>query len=284
MTKRPDSVPAAAGTDPSEILAFLDTAPDPVKGWARQQAQLVKQDQIRQLQAQKQEAANETEPADENELALAELDEVEDETPVFRKRAKRKAAKAATAGPAPTQSGTSDRRVILISLAVALVVGISSGAYFSNQANNDAVAADQMQMPAGHPDVSDADSVPVAGLAELEARLRSDPEDIEALVQLGALRFDNGEFEKAEEHWLTAIEIDPDTVEAHYNLGFAYSAAEPARMAEAAEAWAQVIELAPDTDIARNAQQHLSAMTEDDDGSPDDESVTVDVDEGDEGP
>ena len=101
MTKKPESGPAPAGSDPSEILAFLDTAPEPVKDWAKAQGQLIRQDQIRQLQLKKkQEAAPEKDSLDENELALAELGEVEEEAPVFRKRAQRKAAKAAVA-PAP---------------------------------------------------------------------------------------------------------------------------------------------------------------------------------------
>lgn len=282
MTKKPESGPAPAGSDPSEILAFLDTAPEPVKDWAKAQGQLIRQDQIRQLQLKKkQEAAPEKDSLDENELALAELGEVEEETPVFRKRARRKAAKAAVA-PAPVeQSGSSDRRVILISLAVALVVGISSGAYFSNQAGNNQAVTEQ-QMPADHPDVSDMDAVPVASLAELEARLMSDPEDVETLIQLGALRFDNGEFETAEEHWLKVLELEPDAVEAHYNLGFAYSASNPARWDEAAESWNRVVELAPDSDLAANAEMHLSAVAAETGAETDDDDATVVVDGDDE--
>lgn len=288
MTKKPESVPAEAGTEPSEILAFLDTAPEPVKDWAKAQAQLIRQDQIRALQLKKkQEATPDKDSLDENELALAELGEVEEENPVFRKRAQRKAAKAAVA-PAPAETaGTSDRRVILISLAVALVVGISSGAYFSNQASNNAVATEQAQMPSGHPDISEMNAVPVASLAELEARLLSDPEDIEALIQLGALRFDNGEIDKAEEHWLKVLDLDPEAVEAHYNLGFVYAATEPARWDDAAESWNRVIEIAPDSDIAANAKMHLSAVsseTSDPAQTDDDSTVAVDVDEEGESP
>lgn len=236
----------------SEILAFLETAPEPVRGWAQEQARL-----IRAQAAAEKPSTSQAEPVDENEIALAELDEVEQEVPVFRRRGKRKKKPAPSTEAADQRH--SDRRVILISLAVALVVGIGSGVFFSNQSSENLAAAEQMQMPQGHPEIDDS-SVSVTRLAELEARVMSNPDDAEAHIQLGALRFDNGEIDAAEEHWNTVLEIDPDAVEAHYNLGFAYLASDPPRPEEAVEAWNRVIEIAPDSDLAENVTLHLAAI------------------------
>ncbi|WP_182354560.1 tetratricopeptide repeat protein [Flaviflexus huanghaiensis] len=251
MTGEPESASDRAGATPSDILAFLETAPESVRGWADQQAQLIRRAQPEQVSDS---VADEL-PADPNDIALAELDEIEDDIPVFRRRKKKSAPVAK-----PAEAGYSERRVILISLAIALVVGIGSGVFFANQSNQNIVAAQQMQMPDGHPDMGGDNSVPVATMAELEAQILADETDTDALVELGTLRFDNGEFDIAEELWLRALEIDPNRIEAHYNLGFAYLASDPPRPEQAIEAWNTVIDIDPESDLAENVTMHVAAI------------------------
>lgn len=265
MSRHPGKEPTSA--ESNEVLAFLATAPAGVRDWADRQEALVREAQVAEHSA-----AADVEEASMNDIALAELDEIEKEDPVFRRRAKKQMDMHPAAGPV---TGYSERRVILISLLIALIVGIGSGVYFANQANEIPAAAQQMEMPDGHPDITEDSSVSVARMAELEAQILADEGNVDALVELGALRFDNGEPEVAEEHWARALDIDPDIIEAHYNLGFAYLASDPPRPEQAVEAWNRVIELDPESDLADRVTLHLAAIA-----SELDSGEAVDGDEG----
>lgn len=259
MSKKSDSLPASTGGDPNDILAFLESAPESIRGWAGEQSKLIRQELDAQATSVKP-ATTASAPLDENETALAELDEFEEEVPVFRKRAKAKAArKAAKPASENADNGPSERKVVLISLVVALVVGIGSSAYFASQWETPETSA-SMGMPAGHPDISDEPAVSVAKMAQAEAALQADPDNVDLLISMGGLRFDNGEYEVAEEHWSKAIELDPESVAGHYYMGFAYLASEPAREQEAVDSWNRVIDLAPDSDYAANVKMHVDSL------------------------
>ena len=112
MSKKSDSLPASTGGDPNDILAFLESAPESIRGWAGEQSKLIRQELDAQATSVKP-ATTASAPLDENETALAELDEFEEEVPVFRKRAKakaaRKAAKPASENAVMGRSGTQGR-------------------------------------------------------------------------------------------------------------------------------------------------------------------------------
>lgn len=64
----------------------------------------------------------------------------------------------------------------------------------------------------------------------------------------------------AESQWNKVIEIDPNNVQAWYNIGFCAVAKEPIDQAKAHRAWSKVIEIDPDSPLAKTAQNHMSAV------------------------
>lgn len=94
----------------------------------------------------------------------------------------------------------------------------------------------------------------------LEKILVIDPQDITARLALGAALFNTGRADEAEAHWRQVLAIDPGNLEAHYDLGWVYLSRDPADVAKAKVEWEQVIAIAPDSDIARSIEQHLSSL------------------------
>jgi tetratricopeptide (TPR) repeat protein len=101
--------------------------------------------------------------------------------------------------------------------------------------------------------------------AQWEQRvLDIDPNDVTAHLALGAAQYNLGNSADAESHWRRVIELNPnDTdalVEAHYDLGFMYFSANPPDVDKTIAEWEQVIELAPDSDIAQTVAAHLQTL------------------------
>jgi tetratricopeptide (TPR) repeat protein len=67
----------------------------------------------------------------------------------------------------------------------------------------------------------------------------------------------SGKIEEAIAHYEQALRIDPDYVQAHYNLGLALERL--GRTPEAIEHYQQVLKLRPDFTPARNALSRLQA-------------------------
>ena len=74
--------------------------------------------------------------------------------------------------------------------------------------------------------------------------LKLDPEDLEAMLNLGKQYYDMQELEKAEETLLQLVEKDPENVEAYFYLGRSRLSME--KSTEAIAAYKKVIELQPD--------------------------------------
>lgn len=94
--------------------------------------------------------------------------------------------------------------------------------------------------------------------AFLEKILAYDPTNQKALMGSGAISYQNKDYTSAETTWLAAAAAYPNDPEVHYDLGFVYmmTGASDKMQAE----WAKVIQLAPDTDMAKNVQQHVGTV------------------------
>ena len=89
------------------------------------------------------------------------------------------------------------------------------------------------------------------------------PDGPEPLLALGAATFNNNDNMGAEKYWKQALALDPNNVEAHYDLGFLYLNSVPPDMAGVQREWGEVVRLAPGTDVANSVQTHLAALASD---------------------
>ena len=90
--------------------------------------------------------------------------------------------------------------------------------------------------------------------------LAVDPEHIEGLLARGAVSFNLGDSANAEKLWKQVVGIDPDNVEAHYDLGFLYLNSATPDWEGVRSEWNKVIELDPDSDLAKTVQAHLDQL------------------------
>jgi tetratricopeptide (TPR) repeat protein len=81
-------------------------------------------------------------------------------------------------------------------------------------------------------------------LADLEAALRKNPDDADALFSIGAVSYRYGRIEKAIESYKRVVSIRPRDAAAYYNLGAAYK--DKGDLKEAASAFRKVIDINPD--------------------------------------
>ncbi|MGL4830958.1 MAG: tetratricopeptide repeat protein, partial [Propionibacteriaceae bacterium] len=94
---------------------------------------------------------------------------------------------------------------------------------------------------------------------EMERRvLALNPNDTDALLEYGVAYFNKGDYDAAEKQWLRVSEIDPANVECHYNLGFLYMTRPSPDQDKMQEHWNKVIELAPNSDMAKTVSGHIS--------------------------
>ncbi|MGM0385442.1 MAG: tetratricopeptide repeat protein [Actinomycetota bacterium] len=198
---------------------------------------------------------------------------------------------ALTHPPRPAVGAGGPSRALRPVLAVLVVVGVILGVYFMG-----GVPGDTAPETASAPAASGLDQ---ARVDVLEAAVAADPGDIESMRELGALHHRAGDFEQAaewqqrivdldpqdvdarlslgvalfglgdlegaEQHWGAAAELAPDLAEVHYNLGFLYLSMDPPQVDRAEEAWARVIEIDPDSPLARTATDHLDRLDGDED-------------------
>lgn len=86
------------------------------------------------------------------------------------------------------------------------------------------------------------------------------PANVTARLALGAAWFNLGRRKDAERHWQSVVATNPKNVEAHYDLGFLYLSATPPDMARVKAEWGKVVELAPDSDVAKTVAAHLDQL------------------------
>ena len=87
-----------------------------------------------------------------------------------------------------------------------------------------------------------------------------DPGNLFAMTDIGTANFNLGQPDVAKTTWLKVLEKDPNYVQAHYNLGFLYANVEPQDLEAAQREWETVVRLAPASDLANTAQVHLEGL------------------------
>jgi cytochrome c-type biogenesis protein CcmH/NrfG len=94
-----------------------------------------------------------------------------------------------------------------------------------------------------------------------ERAVQVDPHNPDLLLQLAATQLRRVQLEEARATLQQAILIAPDRPDILLLLGLTLSKVTPPDLAGAATAWRQVIQLAPGTDLARQAQDLLNDLT-----------------------
>jgi len=89
-----------------------------------------------------------------------------------------------------------------------------------------------------------------------------EPDNVHALTDIGTSNYNLGFTEEAKTIWLSAVEIDFNDPQLHYNLGFLYANAEPQDLPAAMREWQTVLDLAPDSDLAQTVKVHLEGLAE----------------------
>nr|NLI50159.1 hypothetical protein [Propionibacterium sp.] len=180
----------------------------------------------------------------------------------------------------------------------ALTVGIVMGVYVSGLGTQPTASSG---MPAGHPAVTSSPTpepsptVDQAQAAALRAKVAADPADTASLkaladlyaaagqwgeaadwqgrlvdlnrsdtdnrLILGVYQFNDSDLAGAEAQWLEVVRLDPEKVEAYYDLGFLYLAKSPPEADKTERMWQRVIDIAPDSAIAQTVTRHLSALS-----------------------
>ncbi len=154
------------------------------------------------------------------------------------------------------------RSLALIAVAAAVAVaGAVVVAGMSSGGDGDAGAGagqTPSALPSGHPSVAASDdetAEPQAGdeaddkpaddaLADLEARRDEDPDDVEALLDLGDAYFMRQHLQQAERAYTQALARDPESAAAQVGLAMVWHAEGESRRAETA--LAEVLEAHPD--------------------------------------
>lgn len=281
----PDKELQSINPDTAErILSFLQTAPEEIAEWASaQEAAVRRASATRETVAEP--APREQHPDD---ILLAELGEEDDDIVTSRPKPRGRkhrptlsqdatgdattaavasastAARTTRAASGPTNPKYLKKRTSSggkIALALIFAFAVVFAIYLAGKPTPEAT------QPANHPTMGEQQQAPSAAeraerIAQLQSQIEADPSDTKARLELGVLQFNQRETAKAEEQWTSVIEADPSEVQAWYNLGFLYLSKDPAEEDKAREAWGKVVELAPDSDLARTAQMHLGGLND----------------------
>lgn len=204
--------------------------------------------------AEKPPVADELSVDDELEAELAEGDDD------ILSRAP-KAPRTTNPAAARSDKGVSRRTSTLLIIG-ALIIGVSFGIWFAGRPGpgDGAQASASASATSDSAEMSEADAE--SRMAELRVTLDKNPEDTDALLEMGVLEFNfKQDLEAAKEKWEKVTELDPKQARAWFNLGFYYLSITPADNAAAFKAWDKVIEIDPESDLARTVQSHISGLS-----------------------
>lgn len=102
------------------------------------------------------------------------------------------------------------------------------------------------------------------GAATWQQQILADrPNDADARLALGVALFNAGDLQGAETQWTRVTTAAPNEAEAWYNLGFLYLSEKDPDMAKVERTWAKVVELDPDSNLAKTVESHLSEIGKD---------------------
>lgn len=96
--------------------------------------------------------------------------------------------------------------------------------------------------------------------AWMQRAVAIEPGNVKARLALGAAEFNLGDLPDARRDWLRVIALDPENVEAYYDLGFLYVSEDPPDMDKVKEMWGKVVELAPESNVAKTVATHLEGL------------------------
>ncbi len=201
-----------------------------------------------------------------------------------------KGSKSAAAAPAPAAAGPNVwKRVAIGTFALVAVLAVAVGGYAIGGNGDAATAAGPTAQP-----TSAAPAVDTAKVADLMAKVQANPEDVDTLMALadefyagglyeeatswldkvlviepahiqallakGAVAFNTGDLATAETTWKRVVEVEPENVEAHYDLGFLYLNSATPDWEGLQREWNEVIRLDPDSELAKTVGAHLASL------------------------
>jgi cytochrome c-type biogenesis protein CcmH/NrfG len=107
------------------------------------------------------------------------------------------------------------RQTLMTSIVIALMIGFFSGLVFG-------VYKSSSSLPTGSGANVDSNAGRADMLAKLEERVRANPRDVEAWIQIGHINFDNQQHEAAIAAYEKALAIDPTNAPVLTDLGIMY--------------------------------------------------------------
>jgi tetratricopeptide (TPR) repeat protein len=231
--------------------------------------------------------------APDDDESVEELDDVAPTTRRARRETGRTARSTAGRddGPQPVGAGLT-RIARRIGVGAAAIVGVAAIAVAGYNLNGGPGLPAVSGTPA--PETSVASGIDLARVAELMAKVEADPIDVASLQELGDTYYLDGDYEtagawmekiltvdpnnlqarlalgaalfnlgnpaEAEQQWRQVLALDPNNVDAHYSLGFLYLNQSPPDMAKVRVEWGRVVEIAPDSEIAKTIAVHLDSF------------------------
>jgi Flp pilus assembly protein TadD len=88
-----------------------------------------------------------------------------------------------------------------------------------------------------------------------------DPKNQVGLLSLGAAQFNLGNSAEAKKEWLIAAGLYPKVAEVHYDLGFLYMSATPPDTANMNAEWKKVVDIDPNSNLAKTVATHMASAT-----------------------
>ena len=278
-----DAAPEEMEARYAELTAFLRSAavPASLRPWAQQQLAIL-DDYYASGESREWEAPPRAAKARPNGARQQQQTAARGKRPAAQSRGARRAKEVRLALP----QGSLGRVLAGLVAAVAITAAVAGFFYVRGGGDDDSLAtapsADQFEaldegrvaelkaIVAQQPDNQDA-------LFELGERYFSagqyepaiewftklvalNPNDTHALTDIGTANFNLGSPQEAKTYWERVLQVDANDVQAHYNLGFYYANVEPRDMESAVREWEAVISLDPNSPQAQTARVHIEGL------------------------